>query len=251
MTQTAQTRPKFRPFTGTALKWLACLSMLVDHIGASLLEAGLLLNPTRLAASGLNSDQVYALDLALRLFGRLAFPIYCFLLVEGFLHTHSVYNYGKRLFFFAIISEIPFDWAFYRTPFYWGHQNVYWTLFLGVAGMEFLRRYGPEGPTPSRWKGIVGALFCILAAGLFQTDYSMTGVTLILVLYAMRQSRLAQCVTGAAMMAYELTGPLAFVPVWFYNGQRGRCPVWLSRVFYIFYPAHILLLGCVTNLLLG
>ena len=251
MTQTSQTRPKFRPLTGTALKWLACLSMLVDHFGASCLEAGLLLNPTRLAASGLNPDQVYALDLALRMFGRLAFPIYCFLLVEGFLHTHSVYNYGKRLFFFALISEIPFDWAFYRTPFYWAHQNVYWTLFLGVPGMEFLRRYGPEGPAPSHWKGLAGAAFCLLAAGLFQTDYSMTGVTLILVLYAMRQSRLAQCVTGAAMMAYELTGPLAFVPVWFYNGQRGRCPAWLSRVFYLFYPVHILILGCVTNLLLG
>ena len=70
-------------------------------------------------------------------------------------------------------------------------------------------------------------------------------------MHDMLEQKYVEYITGAAMMAYELTGPLAFVPVWFYNGQRGRCPAWLSRVFYLFYPVHILILGCVTNLLLG
>ena len=240
-----------RPLSGTALKWIACASMLIDHAAVAFLEAGLLLQPSRMEALGLSPSQVSGLDLLLRLVGRLAFPIYCFLLVEGFLHTRSVYAYARRLFLFALLSEVPFDWAFYRTPFYWGHQNVYWTLFLGVAGMEFLRRSRSDGPSPSRWQGVLGALACLAAAGFFRTDYDVTGVTLILILYLLRDSRTAQCLSGAFLTAYELTGPLAFVPVWFYSGQRGRCPAWQAKFFYLFYPAHILLLGCASRLLLG
>ena len=117
-------RPGFS-LSGTALKRIACLSMLLDHIGASLLENGLF----RCSAI---DPRLVGLDQLLRLAGRLAFPIYCFLLVEGFLHTHDFKKYALRMLGFALISEWPFDWAFF-SGVYWGHQNVYFTLLLGLA----------------------------------------------------------------------------------------------------------------------
>ena len=117
--------PRGPGLSGTALKRIACLSMLVDHLGASLLENGLF----RCSAI---DPRLVGLDQLLRLVGRLAFPIYCFLLVEGFLHTHDLKKYALRMLGFALISEGPFDWAFF-SGVYWGHQNVYFTLLLGLA----------------------------------------------------------------------------------------------------------------------
>lgn len=232
--------------TGTGLKQIACVSMLLDHIGASCLEAG------ALSLSGLPAllfSQLYTLDRVLRLIGRLAFPIYCFLLVEGFLHTRDVRRYGVRLLGFALLSELPFDWAFFRTPFYPAYQNVYWTLLLGLTAMALLRRLD-GGSLSGALLQIAAAGACAAAAELLHTDYGASGVLLIVVLYALRASRLKQCIAGACLTAYELTGPLAFVPIWFYNGQRGRCGRWQTMFYYFFYPAHLFALACVTNLLI-
>ena len=65
-----------------------------------------------------------------------------------------------------------------------------------------------------------------------------------------RSDRKRQCIVGAVLFAFELTAPLAFVLIWFYNGQRGHCSKAMQKVFYWFYPVHIALLACVTNLLL-
>lgn len=135
-------RPGFS-LSGTALKRIACLSMLLDHIGASLLENGLF----RCSAI---APRLVGLDQLLRLVGRLAFPIYCFLLVEGFLHTHDLKKYALRMLGFALISEGPFDWAFF-SGVYWGHQNVYFTLLLGLLAMKALdTSQTPEGMPAER-----------------------------------------------------------------------------------------------------
>lgn len=235
--------------SGTRLKQIACVSMLIDHIGASCLEAGVLTNPGLLGPSYELFYPLYTLDRVLRYIGRLAFPIYCFLLVEGFLHTRDVRKYGLRLFGFALLSELPFDWAFFRSPFYPDYQNVYWTLLLGLVAMALLRRFAGGGLAGALLQiGAAGA--CAAAAELLHTDYGATGLLLIVVLYALRASRAGQCIAGACIMAYEVTGPLAFVPVWFYNGERGRCGPRQARFYYVFYPAHLLALACITNLVL-
>jgi len=137
MSETIQA-PTRRGLSGTTLKYIACITMLIDHIGASCIEAGLLmpgLESGAFSRSTLSSVPLFQLDRLLRYVGRLAFPIFCFLLVEGFVHTHDVKRYIRRLLLFGLISEVPFDLAFFRTPFNPTNQNVYWTLALGVLAM--------------------------------------------------------------------------------------------------------------------
>ena len=236
-------------FSGTALKTIACITMLVDHIGASCIEAGLLLPELeRGEVSGGAWDQLslFQLDRVLRFTGRLAFPIFCFLLVEGFVHTRDVKKYVRRLFLFAFISEVPFDLAFFCTPFALDHQNVYWTLALGVLAMALMQKF-QDAEGNIAWKGRLAALGCVVLAQLLQTDYGAIGVALIVALYLTRNNRKYQCIIGAVMMLFELTAPLAFVLIWFYNGQRGRCPQWVKWAFYGFYPVHLSILAVVTN----
>ena len=186
MQNNTRSRPGFS-LSGTALKRIACLSMLLDHIGASLLENGLF-------KQGAFWPGDVQLDGVLRLAGRLAFPIYCFLLVEGFLHTHDFKKYALRMLGFALISEWPFDWAFF-SGVYWGHQNVYFTLLLGLLAMKALDTYQTTEGMPAL-KGIFGAAACFLAAALLHCDYDVLGLALILALYMTRKDKRAQCIAG-------------------------------------------------------
>ena len=241
MTETAKA-PVRCGLSGTALKYIACITMLIDHIGASCIES-------RYSYYTAAPSTLVTLDLVLRLIGRLAFPIFCFLLVEGFLHTHDVRRYFLQLLGFGLVSELPFDLAFFHTPFYWGHQNVYWTLALGVLAMAALR-YFQTAAGAATWQGLLCAGGCILLAYLAQTDYDGIGVIIICALYLTRTNRKWQCLVGAVLFAFEITAPLAFVFLWFYNGQRGACSKAQKWGFYLFYPVHLAVLACITNLLL-
>ena len=234
-----QTRPGL---SGTALKLAACITMLIDHIGASCIEA-------TYGVAYRTPPQIVQLDLVLRLIGRLAFPIFCFLAVEGFLHTHDVKKYVRRLLLFGLLSEVPFDLAFFRTPFAPQHQNVYWTLALGVLAMAGLKHFEKENGLPG-WQGILCAGGCAALALAANTDYNAIGVLIICALYLTRANRKRQCLAGALLFMFELTAPLAFVLVWFYNGQRGACSPLQKKAFYWFYPVHLSVLAAVTNLLL-
>lgn len=231
--------------SGTALKRIACLSMLIDHIGASLLENGLF---SRGLSSPALTERFVRLDLVLRMIGRLAFPIYCFLLVEGFLHTHDFRKYALRMLGFVLLSEWPFDWAFFSGT-YWGHQNVYFTLLLGLLAMKALDMSQDREGTPTL-KGILGAGACVPAAALLRCDYDVLGLALILALYMTRNDKLSQCIAGAMFSLFEPVAPLAFLLVWCYNGERGSSSRAEQWAFYWFYPVHLLLLGAVTNLIL-
>ena len=200
-------RPGFS-LSGTALKRIACLSMLVDHLGASLLENGLF----RCSAI---DPRLVGLDQLLRLVGRLAFPIYCFLLVEGFLHTHDFKKYALRMLGFALLSEFPFDWAFF-SGVWWGHQNVYFTLLLGLLAMKALDTFRTGEGTPDA-RGILCAAACTGAAALLRCDYDVMGMALILALYMTRKDKRAQCIAGAVFSLFEPVAPLAFGLVWFYS----------------------------------
>ena len=87
-----------------------------------------------------------------------------------------------------------------------------------MAGLKHFEK--PDGS--ASWKGLLCAAGCTLAALLACTDYNGIGVFIICALYLTRGDRKRQCIVGAVLFAWELTAPLAFVLVWFYNGQRAR-----------------------------
>jgi ABC-type amino acid transport system permease subunit len=220
--------------SGSTLKWIAIISMAIDHIGAGILEAGLL---NAWGTSPLGNffgaywQQIYQIDQVLRKIGRPAFPIFCFLLVEGFLHTHDVKKYAIRLGLFALISEIPFDLLLFLKPVDWSHQNVFFTLLLGLLAIWFIDSHGETVLVRIAALGVG-----MLLGELLRTDYGAFGVGLILVLYVLRKNRFWQCILGALLCVWEYTAPIAFLFIWFYNGERGRQPKWF---FYWFYPVHL------------
>ena len=97
----------------------------------------------------------------MRMIGRVAFPIFCFLLIQGFLHTHDVKKYAARLFAFALISELPFDLAF-KGKIDFSYQNVFFTLFIGLMTMIAFR-WIEEHTDWSGWQRVIlyiAALVC-------------------------------------------------------------------------------------------
>ena len=134
------------------LKLTALMTMLIDHIGAGILE--------RLLIDGYVTDyalylKIYQLDTVLRIIGRISFPIFCFLLAEGFLHTRSRRGYAFRLLVFALLSEIPFDLLF-SGGLNRNSQNVFWTLLIGLLvlrGMEGVRGVLRMWETPAYTAG--------------------------------------------------------------------------------------------------
>lgn len=230
------------PVTGFQLKIIAVITMLIDHMGASLV------GPLRNHPDACSSLQHFCQIIYphMRNIGRLAFPIFCFLLVEGFLHTRNVKRYAFRMLLFAFISELPFDYAFSSQLFRFSHQNVYFTLLIGLLVMMGISwfEYRPSSSGLHAYFNLFMQI-AIGIAGLWisyrlHTDYSYKGVFLIIVLYSLRFDRRYQSIFGAITISWEAVAPLAFIPVWFYNGKRGRQ---IKYFFYWFYPVHLFLLG--------
>lgn len=232
---------RYKVFSSSSLKLIAVITMFIDHFGATVVSQALLKLPAIRTDQNLYHNMLLFYRI-IRYVGRIAFPIYCFLLVEGFLHTRSKLKYLLRLGLFVLISEIPFDYAIYGEWFHPEKQNVFFTLFFGMLVMVVADHFKND------W-----LQFLIMAGGvylgyLFKTDYGARGVFLISVLYLVRYARPIQCLAGSLIMEYELTAPLAFIPVLLYNGQKGK--VKMKYFFYLFYPAHLLLLGAARDLIL-
>lgn len=236
------------PFSGSALKWFAVLIMLVDHIGACLLEV-FVLNYYGVSPLAGRIDNLYfwlSLDSVLRGIGRAAFPIFCFLLVEGAVHTRSPRKYLLRLASFALISEIPFDLALHNQPFYWGTQNVFFTLLAGLLVIQaFQSSPGQE------WRGMLALAVLGAAAELCGTDYGAIGVAVIAVMYLLRERFWAASVLSLILLVLlariEIFSIPAFPILALYNGKRGRQPKYF---FYVFYPVHLLILWAAGNFVL-
>lgn len=231
--QSTATQVRFRILSGSSLKILAIVLMLIDHIGAAFLYHGYLL-PNAPFAPDTTTYQVYTVYRVMRFIGRSAFPIFCFLLVEGFLHTSDRKKYGIRLLLFAIISELPFDLAFYDSVWDTTSQNVFFTLFIGFC-VIWIIDYLEEKP-------LLAPVIMILGMGLaylLKTDYSYWGILLIGTLYLLRNQHGLQTLAGCACLFWEAPACLAFIPLNMYNGKRG---ISLKYFFYLFYPVHLLLL---------
>lgn len=226
--------------SGSTLKIIAMATMLIDHIGAAVLLRYILDMQSHISSIE-QYNQLVTLYRVLRGIGRISFPIYCFLLVEGFQKTRNLKRYILRLGIFAVIAEVPFDLCFTSQIFSLSHQSVMLTLLVGVItmwGVSLLERH-----VKNRMLLILGGAAVIAlgagAAELMNTDYGYLGIMCILVLYALRRVKWVQIAGGCLVFLWEIWAPFAFIPVAFYNGKRG---LRLKYVFYLFYPLHLLLL---------
>lgn len=215
------------------LKLIAVVSMLIDHVGAVFFE-----------------NAVW-----MRCVGRLAMPIFCFFIAEGYFHTRDRKKYLLRIGLFALIAEIPFDLAFYDSLAYWGHQNVMCTFFLAILAMLAFDE------CKARWDGKKGlafgtaaAIVLALAATLAKTDYGAYGVALVFLFYIMRERGLLAQVAAALMymlftrnVGISLWAMASAVPILMYNGEKGRSLKWF---FYCFYPGHLLIIGLISHFII-
>ena len=196
--------------TGSSLKKIAMITMLIDHIGACVFERGLLLvdetrNDAALFEMLRNTDRI------LRLIGRVSFPIFCFLLVEGFLHTHDRKKYALRLFLFALVSEIPFDLAIMGRLFDPVHQNVFFTLLIGLLAMMLCDYFRMQAQPVAQ---VLVLILAMVLAWALHTDYGYRGVLLIELLYIFRYDRMKQVVAGAVAFSWETTASTAIRSRW-------------------------------------
>ena len=237
--------------TGSTLKIIAMVAMFIDHIGATIFARMLMatgLNEmdttnTELVMEWVNANaDVYGAYTLCRMIGRIAFPIFCFLLVEGFRHTSDAKKYAIRLFAFALISEIPFDLAFSSKVLEFNYQNVFFTLAIGFVTLMAYKKVEEREFQNQFTKilmqilvGIVGAF----AAQLLHTDYGMIGVLVIVMFYVLRDNRFYQIAAGIVLFIENMTAWFAFLPILAYNGKRGLNVKW---VFYAFYPVHLMVL---------
>lgn len=154
---------------GSTLKLIAIFTMLIDHTAATILDKllakkmqGLDTNDLQAVLDFYNENKVlYTTDMVMRLIGRIAFPIFCFLLVEGFIHTRNKKKYMLRLALFALISEIPFDLAFYNKVLEFTHQNVFFTLLIAFSvmmGFQFIS----EKASDKKWLPLLAVTGAIL-----------------------------------------------------------------------------------------
>lgn len=237
--------------TGSTLKIIAMVTMFIDHIGAMIFARMLMatgLNEmdtanTELVMEWVNANaDIYGAYTIFRMIGRIAFPIFCFLLVEGFRHTSDAKKYAIRLSAFALISEIPFDLAFSSKVLEFNYQNVFFTLAIGFVTLMAYKKVEEREFQNQFTKiliqilvGIVGAF----AAQLLHTDYGMMGVLVIVLFYVLRDNRFYQIAAGVVLFIENMTAWFAFLPILAYNGKRGLNVKW---VFYAFYPVHLLAL---------
>ena len=233
---------KTHTFSDDMLKLVAVFTMLLDHAASGILEYYLQYVP-------LNNDVwelLYRINSDLRVIGRIAFPLFCFLLIHGFMHTYSRLKYAGNLLLFALLSELPFDFLFYDGIDF-AHQNVFWTLLIGLLMIWALEAVNQTN---------------IKMSMVLNTDYAWTGVLLILGLYLFRKKKGLQCTIPFVVffiarvfrnveLGYYSFGiqviretfklywsiVISAFMIWRCNGKRyiGKD----KYFFYAFYPVHI------------
>ena len=217
---------KIQPLSQEGLKLIACVTMLLDHMGAVLFP-----------------EQLW-----LRIIGRIAFPIYCFLLAEGAHYTKNPIRYGLRLLIGLLLAEIPFDLVHGGLSFH--QQNVMFTLLLGFLAILSVKHLSGSMR--------LLALLPIIAAELLRTDYGAMGVFMILMFFITRnleENHVLQAIgllgLGVSVFKTSFIQPLAvlaILPISLYSGKKVSDNKVLQWGFYLFYPVHLLILWLISEI---
>ncbi len=258
----AENQNKGFDVTTQIIKCVAVVTMVIDHIGAVILE-------WVLATHYLEEEQfdlILNIDTVLRGIGRAAFPLFIFLMIEGFFHTKSRVNYFIRLACFCVIAEVPFDLAISYiltdstdiTFFAPDAQNVFFTLTIGFGAMCLLQLvYEKKLPVILEVildAGIIAGLAAL--AYLLKTDYGQFGVLAMVAGYFLRRRNMNPVAIGAGIIAVlVIHNTIEAAALWdlallsFYHGNRGRR--YNRWFFYFFYPAHFIVLFLIRTFFVG
>lgn len=248
---TNQLQPCEKPHievTSMMLHIMAMLFMLLDHMWATVVNG---------------NDWMTCI-------GRIAFPIFAFMIVEGYFHTHNLKKYVLRMLVFAVLSEIPFNLVMASTVFYPLHQNVLWTFLIGIFLIYVNEKAKAKGKLWLRAAAAAGTILLGFILGIVTfVDYNCAGVLTVLTFYFFRgrtwQNFLCQFVVLAYIniemlsgFAYELNifggtvyferqafALLALIPIWLYRGKQGPYNKPLKYLYYSFYPVHLLILAMI------
>jgi len=236
------------------LKIIACLLMLIDHLGAAL----------------------YPEAIIMRMIGRLSFPIFAYLIAIGYSKTNSFSKYLRSLLIFGVISQMPFSLAFGEgisihsfsdfLRFFVGspspHLNIFFTLAIGLITIRVL----------DKGESVIGKILAVSTLGIsaqaFSTDYGIYGVSMIVAFYIFRDNKIKTAISQTtvflvfyasqiilAILSYpgisikliwfnQALSLLALIFIFTYNGNKGKN---LKYFFYAFYPVHLLVIGLVKN----
>jgi len=234
------------------LKCIAIITMLIDHIATVVLVAMYMPyvvdNLIDLRAIPQNAVLAFYLRKPFWIIGRTAFPIFCFLLVQGFIHTKNIKKYIGRLLVFAIISEIPYDLAFFDSVIEFSVQNVMITLLIGILTLCAIKviedKYENTGIKKIAF--ICSAIFIgTVISIIVRCEYAEVAVLAISLMYLFRDLKPLQILGGALPLITTTWWVLpAFIPIAMYNNERG---IKMKYFFYWFYPVHLLLLFFLAN----
>ena len=224
---------RWQVVSGSGLKLLAVITMLIDHLSFFVLR----IYPAMWEPLLTIGHRQLTPCLLMQIVGRLAFPIFAFLIVEGYQHTHDRWRYGRNLLVFALLSEIPWNLVHTGT-WHCSVQNVFFTLFLGYLGICVI-----ESQRLDLQRRALALLGLLVTSIVLRADYGCSGFGFILMLHMLRGSRLLQAVIGSCMLGSRWLAGLAFIPISMYNGRRGfiQGNLW-KYAFYAFYPVHLLVI---------
>ena len=236
-------------FSHNFLTVVAMLSMFLDHAALTLIRNGKLYGfDVDLYNNAIMLEDAklwIVLYNVMRIIGRLAFPIFAFLIVEGFRKTSNLFKYILRLLLLALISEIPYDLMVFNeflTVRCFAIQNVVFTYVIALLMLTCIRL---SSGLPSLLSVFIAALAAVLAK-LLRTDYAIEGILLIYIFYIFRADLNIKCILALiitflmSIEHYYGTAIFSVFFIYFYDGKKGYVDI--GRVAYIFYPLHMLLL---------
>ncbi len=233
----------FGGITSNILKLIAVILMLSDHIWATAMSFG---------------DWMTYI-------GRMAFPIFAFLIAEGFVHTSNFKKYVIRLLGFAVITEIPFN-LFYSSRFFNPyHQNVLFTLLLGLLAIYVIDNLKKNHSAKNIGLSVLWLVLISIAATIGFVDYGFLGMITVVMFYLLRDFPFAWFCQLIAMVLINIVffeglvvpveifghtfeiptqgyAVFSLIPIWLYSGRKGRSHKALQYGFYAFYPVHMLIL---------
>lgn len=201
--------------------------------------------------------------------GRMAFPIFAFLCVEGYLHTKDIKKYILRMFIFACISEIPFNLMYAGSIRFPLHQNVLWTFLFALIGLYLLEKCINKKKWWSYMMISIIILLSFIIGYITMIDYHGIGILTVYVFYLFRKRHPVNMflqflclfvfnnygfnghiyylnIFGVTLeIARQSFALLALIPIWLYNGKQGHYNRKVKYCFYAFYPLHLLILGII------